>query len=174
MKRVFNLILFQGILSLISGVLFSQMSFIGRLGISVSHQEYTLLKTWWKAALVVFAIQLFLIIVLGINRKLNNFKSFLIVDLVFIIIGLLGLGYTYWDFTETSHKYMNANFHWGGYLVWVGWFITCFYFLFFGFKSKEKTTTPPPVKTSPLNDNTVDVNGNLEKSNDNKPTSPLK
>ncbi len=177
MKRVFNLILFQGILSLISGVLFSQMSFIGRLGISVSHQEYTLLKTWWKAALVVFAIQLFLIIVLGINRKLNNFKSFLIVDLVFIIIGLLGLGYTYWDFTETSHKYMNANFHWGGYLVWIGWFITCFYFLFFGFKSKEKIITSPPTKVSPLNDNTMDVsvkNENIEKSNDDKPTSPLK
>src|SRR5690606_41669620 len=66
---------------------------------------------------------------------------FVIIDLVFIIIGLLGLGYTYWDFTATSHKYMNANFHWGGYLVWIGWFVTCVYFLFFGFKPKEKITS---------------------------------
>lgn len=157
MKRVFNLILFQGILSLISGILFSQMSFIGRLGISVSYKEYTLLKTWWKAALVVFGIQLFLIIVLGLNRKLNKYKNFVIIDLVFIIIGLLGLGYTYWDFTATSHKYMNANFHWGGYLVWIGWFVTCVYFLFFGFKSKEKITSQT-IDEIPTADTTTSEN----------------
>src|SRR5690606_41416566 len=99
-----NLILFQGILSLVSGVLFSQMSFIGKLGISVAHKEYTLLKTWWKATLVVLCIQLFLVIVLGLNRKINKYKNFVIIDLIFIIIGLIGLGYTYWDFTQTRSE----------------------------------------------------------------------
>lgn len=107
--------------------------------------------------MVVFGIQLFLIIVLGLNRKLNKYKNFVIIDLVFIIIGLLGLGYTYWDFTETSHKYMNANFHWGGYLVWIGWFVTCVYFLFFGFKSKEKITSQT-IDEIPTADTTTSEN----------------
>lgn len=164
MKRILNLILFQAILSLVSGILFSQMSFIGKIGISMTNNEYSVLKTWWKGALIIFGVQLFLIVILGLNRKLNNYKSFLIIDLVLIIIGLLGLGYTYWDFTQTSHKYMDTLFHWGGYLAWLGWFISCLYFLFFSLKPKSPSTVKVPKKEEeksiypPINDDPNQMN----------------
>ena len=136
MKKVFTLILVQAILSLISGILFSKMSFIGRIGISVAYKEYTILKTWWKAALLVFVIQLSLILFLWLSKRFATYKTFALINLVCIIIGLIGLLYTYYDFTSTSHKYMNNQFHWGGYLVWIGWFISCLYFFFLRVKPK--------------------------------------
>lgn len=130
MKKILNLILVQGIISLLSGILFSKMSFIGQIGISIAYTEYKILKTWWKGALLVFGIQLVLIIVLWLVKRLSTYKTFALVNLVCIIIGLIGVIYTIYDFTSTSHKYMNKNFHWGGYLVWIGWFISCIYFFF--------------------------------------------
>ena len=136
MKKILNIILFQAVISLISGILLSKMSFIGKVGISVVYKEYTLLKTWWKAALVVFAIQLLIIGILYITKRYYAYKNFVIVSLIIFIIGLLGLFYTYIDFTTTSHKYMNSKFHSGGYIFWAGWFITCFYFFFANVKPK--------------------------------------
>lgn len=128
MKRLLNLVLLQTVVSLISGILFSKMSFIGQIGITIAYKEYTILKTWWKAALLVLSIQLLVIAILWLCKRFLVYKTFVIVNLVFIILGIIGLFYTYYDFTSTSHKYMNSQFHWGGYLVWIGWFINCLYF----------------------------------------------
>lgn len=141
MKKLLNLILLQGIISLISGILLSKMSFIGKIGITVAHKEYTLLKTWWKAALLVFVIQLILIAILYVSKRFSKFKTFTIINLILIIVGILGLFLTYIDFTTTSHQYMNSKFHAGGYLVWLGWFVTCLYFFIFRVKPKVLTTT---------------------------------
>ncbi len=146
MKKILNIILFQAVISLISGILLSKMSFIGKIGISVAYKEYTLLKTWWKAALVVFVIQLLIIGILYITKRYYAYKNFVIVSLIVFIVGLLGLFYTYIDFTTTSHKYMNSKFHSGGYVFWGGWFITCFYFFFVNVKPK------PSVIKEDLND----------------------
>lgn len=143
MKKILNLILLQGIISLISGILLSKMSLVGKIGITVVYTEYSLLKTWWKGALVVFLIQLILIAILYVAKRFAHYKNFVIINLVFIILGLIGVFFTYIDFTTTSHQYMNSKFHTGGYLVWLGWFINCLYFFIFSVKSKQiqKATT---------------------------------
>lgn len=147
MKKVINLILLQAVISLISGILFSQMSFVGKIGITVAYREYTILKTWWKAALMVFAIQLALVIFLWFTKRFSTYKTFAIINLIFVILGLIGLLYTFYDFTNTSHKYMNGKFHMGGYLIWAGWFISCIYFFFLRVKPKPilPTVAPPTV-----------------------------
>ncbi|WP_177762942.1 hypothetical protein [Flavobacterium sp. I3-2] len=144
MKKILNLILLQGIISLISGILLSKMSLVGKIGISVVYTEYSLLKTWWKGALVVFLIQLILIAILYVSKRFALYKNFVIINLVLVILGLLGLFFTYIDFTTTSHKYMNSKFHSGGYLVWAGWFINCIYFFIFSVK-------PKPIENTDLN-----------------------
>src|SRR5690554_1253263 len=118
------LTLIQAIISLVAGILFSKMSLMGRIG--------------------VFIIQLLLIAVLWIVKRITSYKNFSIVNLAFIILGLLGLFYTYYDFTSTSHKYMNSQFHTGGYLFWAGWFVTCIYFFFARVKLKPAITDMEP------------------------------
>lgn len=36
----------------------------------------------------------------------------------------------YMDFTTTAHRLLKFDFHLGGYLIWVGWGLSCLYFLF--------------------------------------------
>lgn len=133
------LLLLQVIVSLISGILLSKMSIIGRIGVSTVYTEYGFLKHWYKGFAAVLVAQIILIAILWLVKRFTTYKNFSIVNLVFIILGLLGLLYTYYDFTSTSHKYMNDQFHWGGYLFWIGWFITCFYFFFARVKPKPIT-----------------------------------
>ena len=140
------LLLLQVIVSLISGILLSKMSIIGRIGVSTMYTEYGFLKHWYKGFAAVLVAQIILIAILWLVKRFTTYKNFSIVNLVFIILGLLGLLYTYYDFTSTSHKYMNDQFHWGGYLFWIGWFITCFYFFFARVKPKpisESTVIHP-------------------------------
>lgn len=144
------LILIQVIVSLVSGILLSKMSLIGRIGVSTVYSEYGFMKQWYKGFAAVLVIQLLLMAILWMVKRTASYKNFSIVNLVFIIIGLVGLLYTFYDFTSTSHKYMNNQFHWGGYLVWIGWFITCFFFFFARVKPK-----PVPAAGEPLQDETT-------------------
>lgn len=145
------LILLQVIVSLISGILLSKMSLIGRIGVSTVYTEYGFLKDWYKGFALVLLVQLLLIAILWIVKRVAKYKNFSIVNLVFIILGLIGLLYTFYDFTSTSHKYMNTQFHWGGYLFWIGWFITCLFFFFARVKPK-----PIVVEENiSVNDNTI-------------------
>lgn len=143
------LILIQVIISLISGILLSKMSLIGRIGVSTVYTEYGFMKHWYKGFAAVLLVQLLLIAILWIVKRTTTYKNFSIVNLVFVILGLLGLIYTFYDFTQTSHKYMNSQFHWGGYLFWIGWFITCLYFFFA--RVKPRPITEPSI-TNPNND----------------------
>jgi hypothetical protein len=130
------LILIQVIISLISGILMSKMSLIGKIGVSTMYTEYGFLKHWYKGFAAVLIVQLLLIAILWIVKRITSYKNFSIVNLVLIIIGLLGLIYTFYDFTSTTHKYMNTQFHTGGYLFWAGWFISCLFFFFARVKPK--------------------------------------
>jgi len=146
------LILIQAIISLVAGILLSKMSVIGYIGVSTVYTEYAFLKQWYKGFAVVFAIQLLLIGILWIIKRTTTFKNFSIVNLIFIILGLLGLIYTFYDFTSTSHKYMNSQFHTGGYLFWAGWFITCLFFFFARVKPKPVISEVQPAEN--FNDST--------------------
>jgi len=138
------LTLIQAIISLVAGILFSKMSLMGRIGVSTFYTEYGFLKHWYKGFAAVFIVQLLLIAILWIVKRITSYKNFSIVNLAFIILGLLGLFYTYYDFTSTSHKYMNSQFHTGGYLFWAGWFVTCIYFFFARVKPKPAITDMEP------------------------------
>ena len=137
MKNVTILGLAQALLSLISGVLISKMSFIGKIGISTMYREYIIFKTWWKTALLLLVIQLVLIAVLQLFRTKVSVSFSRLLAFLLIVLGGIGAYFTYIDFTTTSHKMMRLSFHLGFYLFWVGWFITCFYYLLFKKKKKE-------------------------------------
>lgn len=141
------LILIQVIVSLVSGILLSKMSIIGKIGVSTVYTEYGFMKQWYKGFAAVLLIQLLLIAILWIVKRLTTYKNFSLVNLVFIILGLIGLLYTFYDFTSTSHKYMNSQFHAGGYLFWAGWFITCLYFFFARVKPKPIQVEKQPSTT---------------------------
>ena len=53
MKNLSILTLIQALLSLVSGILISKMSFIGKIGVSTFYSQYAVFKTWWKTALKV-------------------------------------------------------------------------------------------------------------------------
>ena len=137
MKNVTILGLVQALLSLISGILISKMSFIGKIGISTMYREYTIFKTWWKTALLLLIIQLILIAVLQLFKAKVSVSFSRLLAFLLIVLGGIGAYFTYIDFTTTSHKMMRLSFHLGFYLFWVGWFITCFYYLLFKNKKKE-------------------------------------
>lgn len=147
MKNTSLLILVQGILSLLCGILSSKMSFIGRMGIQVMHRDYLIFKSWWKTALICFAIQLIIIIFLSLIKAYAGIRAVRIIAIVLLLIGLVGTYYTYIDFTTTSHRLMRVKFHIAGYLFWLAWFISCIYFII-GSKKKislntlQEETTP--------------------------------
>ena len=158
MKNLSRLALVQALLSTISGVLISKMSLIGRVGVSLAYREYTIFKTWWKTALLLFAIQVVLIVILQVVRSKTGAALGRLVALLLLVVGFIGAYLTYDDFTNTSHKVMKASFHFGFYLFWAAWAITCLYFLFFHRKGEsnskhlaapsETSTNEPPLITS--------------------------
>ena len=90
MKNVTILGLIQALLSLISGVLISKMSFIGKIGISTMYREYTIFKTWWKTALLLLVIQLVLIAVLQLFRTKVSVSFSRLLAFLLIVLGGIG------------------------------------------------------------------------------------
>ncbi len=114
--------------SLLSGIMISKMSFIGKVGITIIYNDYTILKSWWKTALLMFVIQVVLFLVLNSwnNKTEGTVKKYLL-PIIFLLIGMIGWGYSYYDFTETSHRMMKTSFHIGFYLFWITWLGNCIY-----------------------------------------------
>ena len=130
MKNKIIHVLILAISSLLSGILISKMSFIGKIGITFIYSEYTILKSWWQTALLMFIIQFLIFIVLNFwNAKSIQLFKRVMLPIIFFVVGILGLMYTYYDFTETSHRLMKASFHSGFYLFWVTWFANCIFFM---------------------------------------------
>lgn len=123
-KRISLLVVFLAALASLSGYLMSKASFIGRLGMTYVYKEYRFLKTWWKGALAVFVVWMILLVIQYIvERKLSKQKA-IIVHVVFILLALIGLYFTYSDFQNTtSHRWLKERFHIGAYLFWLGWII---------------------------------------------------
>lgn len=152
MKGFGTLVAVQALLSTISGVLMSQMSFIGKVGITVMYSEYGVFKIWWKTAILLFVIQLALVFVLWLVRKLLGRRLSLVVLLLFLLFGLTGAYFTYLDFTTTSHRMLKMNFHAGGYLFWGTWALACIYFMVVPIRKKqvyEEIAGPPDETDNP-------------------------
>ena len=141
MKGLSTVIVLQALLSTISGVLLSQMSFIGKVGISVMYREYGLFKIWWQTAVLLFAIQLTLLLVLWLVKRLLGRRLAFASLLLFLLFGLVGAYFTYLDFTTTSHRLMKANFHAGIYLFWSTWTLVCIYFMAVPLKRRQHRET---------------------------------
>jgi len=152
MKGLSTFIAIQALLSTISGVLLSQMSFIGKVGISVLYREYGIFKIWWKTAVLLFAIQLALLLVLWLVKKLVGRRLALAVFSLFLLFGLAGAYFSYLDFTTTTHRVMKTNFHLGIYLFWGTWVLACIYFMV------VSRRTPPHIE--PLVEPTDEGNTN--------------
>lgn len=123
-KPVSLLIVFLAALAALSGYLMSKASFIGRLGMTFVYKEYGFLKTWWKGALAVFVVWMILLIIQAIvERKLSK-QAAAIIHIIFILLALAGLYFTYSDFQHTTtHRWLKEKFHIGAYLFWLGWII---------------------------------------------------
>ena len=123
------LISLQALVSTISGVLISEMSFIGKMSIRFFFTEYTILKSWWKTALLLFSVQLVLILLLWFLYRLTNRRIAVITALILLLFGIAGIYLTYLDFSGTTHRLMKITFHSGIYVSWGAWLCTCVYFL---------------------------------------------
>src|SRR6476469_5339057 len=98
LKRVSLLVIVLAALASLSGYLMSKASFIGRLGMTFVYKEYRFLKTWWKGALFVFIVWMIILIIQSIlERKLSKQKA-TIAYIIFILLALVGLYFTYSDF----------------------------------------------------------------------------
>ncbi len=137
MKGLSTVIAIQALLSTISGILLSQMSLVGKIGISVIYREYGLFKIWWKTAILLFAIQLALLLVLWLVKRLLGRRLAIAAFLLFLLFGLVGAYFTYLDFTTTNHRLMRTNFHAGVYLFWGTWVLLCLYFMAVPMKKRQ-------------------------------------
>ncbi len=146
MKGLSTFITFQALLSTISGIMMANMSWIGKVSIFLLYRDYGILKSWWKTALLLFGIQLLIIFILWLSKRLlPNFVSVIIAILLLICVGI-GAYYTYLDFTTTSHRLLKSSFHFGGYLFWVACAMTCLYFIF----GKIKRNFPANSLSDPI------------------------
>jgi hypothetical protein len=129
-KRTSVLVLFLAALAALSGYFMSKASFIGRLGMTFVYKEYRFLKTWWKGALAVFAVWMILLIIQAIvEQKLSKQKA-IVVHVIFILLALVGLYFTYSDFRHTTtHRWLKERFHIGAYLFWLGWIIISAFYI---------------------------------------------
>jgi len=161
MKGLSTDVVIQARLSTISGVLLSQMSFVGKVGITVMYREYGVFKIWWKTALFLFVVQLALLLVLWLVKRLLSRRLATATFLLFLLFGVVGVYFTYIDFTTTSHRLLKMNFHAGVYLFWGAWALACIYFITVPLKKRQHEKievdsvddatrpdqTPPPIDT---------------------------
>jgi hypothetical protein len=112
------------LLSIISGVLLSKASVVGKAGMTLFYREYNFLKSWWKGALLVFAVLLILYLIQGLLQRNKPAQKKRMINLVAIGLAVAGFFFTYLDFSNTlSHRLLGTAFHIGAYLFWIGWIL---------------------------------------------------
>jgi len=122
--------LLQAVLSVISGFLISKMSWLGRIGVTWFMPQYIVFKTWWKTAIILFLVQVVVLFIQWMVKRKASAKVAFFTALVFLLVGLAGLYFTYNDFQSTfTHKLMKEKFHLGFYLFWLTWIIGSLYIL---------------------------------------------
>lgn len=122
MNRNLLLVIAIVFFSILAGYLLSGISFVGRAGISIFYQQYQFLKIWWKGALLVFAIWIFLFFIQTFLYKKAGKPVFNRVSAILILSATAGLFFSYIDFRRSlSHRWLGERFHLGVYLFWSGW-----------------------------------------------------
>jgi len=146
MKRNATFLLFLAVLSVISGILLSKASWVGRVGMTFFYKEYNLLKIWWQGAIAVYIIWLVLFLLHSFIQRTLPAITARLLHIVILFAAIACLYFTYDDFAnDFSHHLLGRRFHYGFYLGWIGWMLIC---LFFAFKrSRTKTTITSSDKT---------------------------
>lgn len=130
LKRTTFLIFLLAIFSVIDGYLLSAISFVGKAGISVFYTQYQFLKTWWKGAILVFVVWMFLLAIQSFFNNRVNKATGGILQVALIIVALAALYLSYSDFSNSlSHRWLGERFHLGVYLFWLGWAIISIFLL---------------------------------------------
>lgn len=130
MRRSASLTLFLALLSVVSGYLLSNASWVGRTGMSLFYAEYEFLNVWWQGALVVFGMLIFLYALQSLVQRLFAKRVATVVHVFALAAAFVGLYLTYADFRQTfSHRLMGERFHIGAYLFWIGWMVISIYLL---------------------------------------------
>jgi len=145
-KKLFPFILLLLLVSSVSGWLMSQASWLGRVGISLLHREYNLLKIWWQGGGVIFLLLAALLwLQSGFRLRMARTPYFLL-QAFFILLALAGLYATKQDFsTDYSHRLLGWRFHFGVYLFWLGWICVSLYSIFYAsFPSVTDSSSKPP------------------------------
>ena len=144
MKNLSILTLIQALLSLVSGILISKMSFIGKIGVSTFYSQYAVFKTWWKTALILFIVQFVLLLFLQTFRAKVSVGFARLLAVLLTIIGAVGAYLTYIDFTTTAHKVMKFSFH-AGFLSVLDNVV--YHLLLFSFIKGSKANDRPPRRS---------------------------
>lgn len=130
MKRMLPFVLYLAAISLLSGFMLSKASFVGKVGISLFYKEYSFLKVWWQAGLLVFAVLMILFIIQAVIYNRANKRIAVGAQITSIFIALAGLILSYNDFRDDiSHRWMGERFHIGVYIFWIGWISIGIYLL---------------------------------------------
>jgi hypothetical protein len=117
-------------LSILSGVLLSKINIIGRAGIALFYKEYRFFKYWWKGALAVFAVLLFLFWLQGFLQKKLYARHAMLLHITALVLAVIGLIFTYHNFrTDVTHRVIGERFHLGFYLFWLGWMLVSLFYL---------------------------------------------
>lgn len=118
-------------LSVLSGYLLSKINIIGRAGIALFYNEYRFFKYWWKGALAVFIMLLFLFFLQGFLQKKLVRRHAALLHISALVIAVIGLYFTYSNFRhDVSYRLIGERFHLGFYLFWIGWMLVSLFYLF--------------------------------------------
>lgn len=140
MKNKLVLIISLAVFSLIDGYLLSAISLVGRVGISIFYTQYRFLKSWWKGAILVFVVWMFLLLLLSLLQRKAKKTVAAVVEWTVLIIAIAGLCMSYADFRTTlSHRWLGERFHLGVFLFWLGWIAISIFILL------QKITASQPL-----------------------------
>jgi hypothetical protein len=129
-KRIYLLVGFQALFSLLQTYFVLKISLIGKIGIALFYKEYALLRSGWKTFFLFFAIQLAVIAVLYIVSKRSSKRAARTTAYALIAMAVAGLWLNFDDFLHTySHRLLKERFHLGFYLFWAGWIVSCVFFI---------------------------------------------
>lgn len=130
--------------ALLSGMLTSGISLVGRVGVNTFYRNYRFFKIWWQAALVcLLLLALVAVLLYAIDKKFKGSKRILfLTGFLFVFLG--GLYITYSDFRNSlSHRWLGERFHLGVYLYWLGFCIADLFFLLTSKKLSPVITGKP-------------------------------
>lgn len=130
MRKSGTLTLFLALLSVVCGYMLSKATWLARVGISVFYQEYEFLKVWWKGALMVFVLFLFLYAMQSLVQRHAGKLAARTTHFFCLAAAVVALYLTYDAFrNELSYRMLGERFHIGVYLFWMGWMVISIYLL---------------------------------------------